>query len=68
MIFPGALAIIPFVMKVKCPKCGEELEWEDSQYRPFCSSRCKFIDLGAWANEEFKVPVEIDIDLEEINE
>lgn len=62
------MAIIPFVMKVKCPKCGEEIEWEDSEYRPFCSRRCKLIDLGAWAKEEFKVPVEIDIDLEEINE
>jgi endogenous inhibitor of DNA gyrase (YacG/DUF329 family) len=34
------------------------VEWvEASQYRPFCSDRCKLIDLGAWAAEEHKIPV-----------
>jgi hypothetical protein len=28
----------------------------DNAYRPFCSERCKQIDLGAWANEEYRVP------------
>jgi hypothetical protein len=31
-----------------------------SPYRPFCSERCKMIDLGAWATESYRVPVEED--------
>ncbi len=43
-------------MKVKCPTCGKELEWsKDNQYRPFCSSRCKLIDLGAWLDEKMVI-------------
>ncbi len=30
--------------------------WEENTWRPFCSERCKFIDLGKWASEEYKVP------------
>ncbi len=30
--------------------------WEENPWRPFCSERCKLIDLGAWASEEYKVP------------
>jgi endogenous inhibitor of DNA gyrase (YacG/DUF329 family) len=29
--------------------------WEENPWRPFCSERCKLIDLGAWASEEYKV-------------
>ena len=40
---------------VKCPVCGKDVEWKDtSLYRPFCSERCKQIDLGAWAEEKYK--------------
>ena len=42
---------------VRCPGCGGDSVYDKSNpYRPFCSERCKQIDLGAWANEEFKVP------------
>ena len=42
---------------VKCPVCGKDVEWNESNaYRPFCSERCKQIDLGAWADEQYKVP------------
>lgn len=41
---------------VKCPVCGKDVEWKEaSAYRPFCSERCKQIDLGAWADEQYKV-------------
>ena len=41
---------------VKCPVCGKEVEWKESnRYRPFCSERCKQIDLGAWAEEKYTV-------------
>ncbi len=41
---------------VACPTCGKEIEWDASnRFRPFCSERCKLIDLGKWANEEYRV-------------
>jgi endogenous inhibitor of DNA gyrase (YacG/DUF329 family) len=44
-------------MKVKCPTCEKEVEWNDtSPDRPFCSERCKLIDLGQWAAEEHAIP------------
>jgi endogenous inhibitor of DNA gyrase (YacG/DUF329 family) len=42
---------------VSCPTCGKKVEWSDtSHYRPFCSTRCKQIDLGAWAEEKYVIP------------
>jgi endogenous inhibitor of DNA gyrase (YacG/DUF329 family) len=42
---------------VACPQCGKEVVWgEESPFRPFCSERCKLIDLGQWANEGYRVP------------
>lgn len=42
---------------VDCPTCGKKVEWtEQSKYRPFCSLRCKQIDLGAWAEEKYVIP------------
>jgi endogenous inhibitor of DNA gyrase (YacG/DUF329 family) len=41
---------------VKCPTCKRELEWSESEYRPFCSERCKLIDLGAWLAEKHAIP------------
>jgi endogenous inhibitor of DNA gyrase (YacG/DUF329 family) len=42
---------------VRCPQCGKTSEWSGANpYRPFCSERCKQIDLGAWASEEYRVP------------
>ncbi|MFZ5509607.1 MAG: DNA gyrase inhibitor YacG [Pseudomonadota bacterium] len=42
---------------VACPTCGKPVEWgPQSPFRPFCSERCKKIDLGAWAAEEYRVP------------
>lgn len=43
---------------VKCPNCGKEAEYNDNEFRPFCSERCKLIDFGAWADEEFSLPTE----------
>ena len=42
---------------VACPQCGKEVVWSsDSRYRPFCSERCKLIDLGQWAAENYRIP------------
>ncbi len=44
------------VRHVACPTCGASVAWEAaSRFRPFCSERCKLNDLGAWANEEYRV-------------
>jgi uncharacterized protein len=42
-------------MKVKCPVCRKEAEWEGNPYRPFCSERCKNIDLASWASGEYRI-------------
>ncbi|MDR0702542.1 MAG: DNA gyrase inhibitor YacG [Azoarcus sp.] len=40
-----------------CPQCGGKAEWSEANpYRPFCSARCKQIDLGAWASGQYRVP------------
>jgi uncharacterized protein len=41
---------------MKCPICGKPIEWKDNLFRPFCSERCKLIDLGRWVSEEYSVP------------
>lgn len=46
-------------MKVKCPTCGRETVFSsENLFRPFCSERCQTLDLGAWADERYAVPVE----------
>jgi endogenous inhibitor of DNA gyrase (YacG/DUF329 family) len=43
---------------VRCPHCSAETPYRrDNPYRPFCSERCKLMDLGAWANESYRVEV-----------
>jgi endogenous inhibitor of DNA gyrase (YacG/DUF329 family) len=42
---------------VDCPTCGKKVEWnEQNKFRPFCTLRCKQIDLGAWAEEKYVIP------------
>jgi uncharacterized protein len=44
---------------VPCPQCGKQTVWDETlTWRPFCSERCKLIDLGQWANEGYRIPVE----------
>ena len=43
---------------VKCPTCGKDTPFEGNQFRPFCSERCKLLDFGAWADEEYTLPAE----------
>lgn len=47
----------PTTRVVTCPACGgDSVYGPDNAARPFCSTRCKNIDLGAWASESFRVP------------
>lgn len=42
---------------VHCPTCRTPVSWSTrSPWRPFCSERCKLIDLGAWINEDNRIP------------
>lgn len=42
---------------VECPTCHQKVQWlPENTYRPFCSQRCKLIDLGEWAEEKYTVP------------
>ncbi|MFZ5722370.1 MAG: DNA gyrase inhibitor YacG [Pseudomonadota bacterium] len=42
---------------VPCPGCGRDVRFDaGSPFRPFCSERCRLIDLGAWANENYRIP------------
>jgi len=44
---------------VPCPTCRRPVEWSPaSAWRPFCSERCKLIDLGAWVSEQRAIPGE----------
>ncbi len=56
------------IRKVACPKCGATSEWSTAnRFRPFCSERCRLIDLGAWASEDYRVP-DVSIPMEEPSE
>ena len=48
--------------KVRCPICDAAMpgNWADYPEYPFCSRRCKTIDLGKWLSEDYRVPVEDD--------
>lgn len=43
---------------VNCPRCEKPAQWEGNEFRPFCSEKCKLIDFGAWADEEYALPAE----------
>lgn len=46
------------ITSVKCPHCRKEAVLAGNPFRPFCSERCKMIDLGTWASEGYRVPGE----------
>ena len=56
--------------EIKCPQCGRFTFYStDNPSRPFCSARCKLIDLGEWADESFKIPdpTPVDINSDDFN-
>lgn len=41
---------------VSCPRCGKPVVWSPtSRWRPFCSERCRLIDLGEWLDENHRI-------------
>ena len=55
-------------MKIVCPMCQKVIEDAPADFepRPFCSLRCKLLDLGNWLDETYRVSEPIDA-LEEAN-
>lgn len=47
-------------MHIACPTCKTHSPWEGNPHRPFCSERCKLLDLGKWLREEYRIPAEED--------
>ena len=44
---------------VECPHCGKPVSWtETSKWKPFCSERCRLIDLGDWLSEKNTLPAD----------
>ncbi len=41
--------------KLKCPICGRETDFFTDPLGPFCSNRCKMVDLGRWLGEDYKI-------------
>jgi endogenous inhibitor of DNA gyrase (YacG/DUF329 family) len=41
--------------KVACPACGKKGDWFTGKYGPFCSHRCRLIDLGKWFSGEHAI-------------
>jgi hypothetical protein len=47
------------VRTVRCPQCGNGTPWvPENLWRPFCSARCKQIDLGCWASDSYRIPAQ----------
>jgi hypothetical protein len=45
---------------MRCPICKQTIAWEGNPFRPFCSERCKLIDLDNWLEERYRVPARVD--------
>lgn len=40
-----------------CPQCGQSTRLDEAnRWRPFCSERCKLVELGAWFGEHYRIP------------
>jgi len=61
------LSVMPIT--VQCPQCKKPVEWnQDFPFKPFCSERCKLIDLGDWAAEKHAIPVKPEFDSQMLDE
>ena len=53
---------------VKCPECGKPSAFTpENQFRPFCSERCRILDLGSWASESYRIAPRPDSSADEEN-
>ena len=55
--------------KISCPICGKPKTWvSENAARPFCSDRCKLLDLGEWASETRRIPVDPELSPEDFDD
>jgi uncharacterized protein len=54
--------------KIQCLNCKTQFIYGESPFRPFCSERCKMIDLGHWLNETYTIPLGPVIEGEDLDE
>ena len=45
-----------------CPTCHKAVSWEGNAFRPFCSERCRLVDLQGWVGERYRIPQDEDSD------
>ena len=43
---------------MNCPTCKHRIQWESNPFRPFCSERCRLLDLDGWLSEQYRVPTD----------
>jgi hypothetical protein len=41
--------------QIRCPRCRRPVTWEGNPHRPFCSERCRLVDLGNWASDSYRI-------------
>lgn len=41
--------------QIACPTCSELTEWSQNPHRPFCSEKCRLLDLGGWLSENYTI-------------
>lgn len=51
---------------IKCPTCKKEFNYFESKFRPFCTKRCKMIDLGHWLAEDYGIASEKTLEEEDL--
>lgn len=44
--------------EVKCPTCTKSFPYYESLFRPFCSEKCRLLDLGQWLSESYAIPAQ----------
>lgn len=67
---PGVVERSIVVKSLTCPQCKTQVAWEGNQHRPFCSDRCRQIDLGQWADGSYRIaasPVLVDDDFVDVS-
>lgn len=54
---------------VTCPQCGKKFKYDKGNpWRPFCSERCRLIDLGSWLDGSRRIPTDEPADIDDMNE
>ena len=57
------------ILKVKCPTCKKEVVYsQENPFRPFCSEKCRLVDLGQWFEEDYSIAVDDFVSTGNINE